>query len=358
MVRRSQPQPTQEPGYVDEVDLGNGHRWRRREDGTWCRFTERSLCGTVIEGAPRPARPRFQKDEPPANYEVRPMTYDRLPRDPAGNIEPLPRGVVYEFPGGNRVWREGDTILHDSAIGPGQGRRGFELERFSAGETGREELRGMHRAHTLGQGTGFESPFGIYYAPAEVNLLIQNNGIEEFLRGLHQVMPEGQSVHVVMRTQPHPGTLRLKQIRYQVEVDVGGERREFLFEYVINVGNDVPNPTVTHEIADVTGNSDLANLIPLVDVPARLKDRWAWRGTGATATVPRIRAAENISDVLPLAGQPVATTKLPPDYTKYQMSDGSWRIRRLQDNDELFEPLTVDANNLIQLRYPLPPSGP
>jgi hypothetical protein len=61
MVRRSQPQPTQEPGYVDEVDLGNGHRWRRREDETWCRFSPPSLCGTVISGvAPHGAAPNWQ----------------------------------------------------------------------------------------------------------------------------------------------------------------------------------------------------------------------------------------------------------------------------------------------------------
>jgi len=55
VVRRSQTQPSSEPGYVDEVDLGNGHFWRRREDGTWCRFSgERSLCGTRIPGVRSP----------------------------------------------------------------------------------------------------------------------------------------------------------------------------------------------------------------------------------------------------------------------------------------------------------------
>ena len=355
MVRRSQTRPATELGYVDEVDLGNEHIWRRKaDDGTWCRFSQKSLCGTVIEGAPRPARPRFDKDVPPANYEVRQMTYDKLPRDQAGNFEPLPGGVVYEFPGGHRIWRQGDTILHDSAIGAGHGRLDFEGQKFTAGESGLPELQGMHRAHTLGQGTGFESPFGIYYAPAEVNLLIQNNGIEEFMRGLHEALPPGEKLHVVTRTKAHPDSLRLKQIRYQVEVDVGGGRREFLFEYVIDVGNDVPNPTVTHGIGLTTENPDLARYLDPreVDVPARLRDAWARRGAGATP-VPRVMTAQNLNDVLPVVGQPVATTNVPTGYVKYQMSDGAWRIRRLQDNDQLFEALTVDANNLIQLRTPL-----
>lgn len=55
VVRRSQPQPSREPGFIDEVDLGNGHTWRRAEDGTWCRFTRRTLCHTAIPGAPSPA---------------------------------------------------------------------------------------------------------------------------------------------------------------------------------------------------------------------------------------------------------------------------------------------------------------
>ncbi|WP_205661011.1 eCIS core domain-containing protein [Amycolatopsis vastitatis] len=52
VVRRSEPRPSTTAGYVDEVELGNGHTWRRREDGTWCRFSTRSLCGTTINGAP------------------------------------------------------------------------------------------------------------------------------------------------------------------------------------------------------------------------------------------------------------------------------------------------------------------
>lgn len=29
-----------EPPYVEEVELPNGHEWKRKEDGTWCRFSE------------------------------------------------------------------------------------------------------------------------------------------------------------------------------------------------------------------------------------------------------------------------------------------------------------------------------
>ena len=55
IVENSEPQISTEPGYVDEVDLGNGHTWRRAEDGTWCRFTEVSLCKTKLNVKPMSA---------------------------------------------------------------------------------------------------------------------------------------------------------------------------------------------------------------------------------------------------------------------------------------------------------------
>jgi hypothetical protein len=197
----------------------------------------------------------------------------QLPRDALGNIAPLPEGVVYEFPGGHRVWREGEAIRHESVLGPSTRRQGTELEMFSAGKSGQPELAGMQRAHTLGQGTGFESPFGIYYAPEEVNQIIQNNGIEEFFRGLQESARYGESFEVSTLTTAHPGSLRLKEIRYEVRLVRNG-KKDFMFEYVINVG-DVPNPTVTHGLANITENPEVAQYFDLVDVPERLRTRFA-----------------------------------------------------------------------------------
>jgi len=273
VVSRSEPQISTEPGYVDEVDLGNGHSWKRRADGTWCRFSTPSLCGTTIPGV-SPLRGRVRvSSQPPFNYEKRPMTMDTLPRDAKGNIEPLPEGVVYEFPGGHRVWREGDVIRHDSVLGPSSRRAGTELEFFSAGEYGRPEVAGMERAHTLGQGTGFESPFGLFFAPREVNQVIQNNGIEEFFRGLQESARPGEFFEVSTMTTAYPGTLRLKEIRYRVNLARNG-KKDFMFEYVINVGDDV-NHTVTHELANIGSNVDVTNYVDLVDVPERLRTRFA-----------------------------------------------------------------------------------
>lgn len=53
IVKRSEPQPSTTEGYVDEVDLGNGHSWKRQVDGSWCRFSPPPNLCAIIPGAPR-----------------------------------------------------------------------------------------------------------------------------------------------------------------------------------------------------------------------------------------------------------------------------------------------------------------
>ena len=140
----------------------------------------------------------------------------------------------------------------------------------------------MERAHTLGQGTGFESPFGILMAPAEVNQIIQNNGIEELLRGFRDAARGGERFHLSTLTQAHWGTSRLAEVRYRVSVSRGGGSPEFLFEYRITVGRNAPF-AVEHGLANITESPDLSNYFDLVDVPARLRTRFAMRAGGGTA---------------------------------------------------------------------------
>jgi len=208
----------------------------------------------------------------PPDWPVRQVDYDTLPRDLAGNIDTLPHGIVYEFPGGHRVWRlRGGGIAHESYVGPAHGRQGFEKEFYRPGEVNRT---GYHRAHTLGQGTGFESPFAIPYAPAKVNLAIQNDGIEEFLRGLRDEAPAGAHFHLRTETHMRPGSLDLDSITYRIEASQGGRRAEF-FEFDIKVTGPPDSPTITYSIPTVTQNPELAALFDMVDVPERVKNRWA-----------------------------------------------------------------------------------
>lgn len=43
--------------YVNEVDLGNGHRWREQPNGTWCRFSNQPTNCTVLVATPGPVLP-------------------------------------------------------------------------------------------------------------------------------------------------------------------------------------------------------------------------------------------------------------------------------------------------------------
>ncbi|WP_374495618.1 polymorphic toxin type 4 domain-containing protein [Zoogloea sp.] len=278
--------------------------------------------------------------EPPITFgRQRFNDISELPLNPDGSIAHIPDGMVYEFPGGNKVWREGDIYRHDTVLGPPTGRRQTELEMPSASEHGRPEVAGMERAHTLGQGTGFESPFAIFYAPREVNQIIQNNGVEEMLRGLHNSARPGESFHVSTLTKPHPGTKRLAEIRYRVEVKRGSGSPEFLFEYQITVGREAPFQ-VNHGLANITEDPDLAQYADMVDVPQRLRSRFAMRSGGA-GSAPVVEA-RNWPSVQHLIDQPVATAALPSDYIRQRSPDGSsWIIRRRDANDAEFQRLTV-----------------
>jgi|GEM_PF-5150205 len=39
-------------GYIYEVDLGNGHQWKGKADGTWCRFSKKKTNCTRLDPAP------------------------------------------------------------------------------------------------------------------------------------------------------------------------------------------------------------------------------------------------------------------------------------------------------------------
>ena len=54
VVQRSKAQKIPGKEYVEEVELPNGHTWRRTPDGHWCRFSNGGIC--VPGASPAPAR--------------------------------------------------------------------------------------------------------------------------------------------------------------------------------------------------------------------------------------------------------------------------------------------------------------
>lgn len=44
LVSKTEPKSISDEHYVEEVELPNGHKWRRKSDGSWCRFSGPAYC--------------------------------------------------------------------------------------------------------------------------------------------------------------------------------------------------------------------------------------------------------------------------------------------------------------------------
>jgi hypothetical protein len=147
---------------------------------------------------------------------------------------PIPRGA--------RVWRDAlGGIVIESRVGKPTGRKGYERQYFPGIDVG---LIGWERAHSQGNITGHESPHAIRYAPREVNQAYQRLGIERFIRELFEAKAADVELLLATVTYTHPGTLRLKEIQYRIDVLRRG-RKIPLFEAAIMVENKKVAPRVT-----------------------------------------------------------------------------------------------------------------
>jgi hypothetical protein len=259
----------------EPIDLGAGRR------------------GIVIGDDLSRLRPAGRHEVAPGVRSTAPPDYPVLRVDLAHRPDVVPSGVILEFPGGHRVWRmRGGGIAHESHAGPAVGRAHLERDLPAPGEVG---LRDQHRAHTLGQGTGFESPYAIPYAPSRVNLALQNDGIEELLRGLRDELPAGVIAHIRTETRFIPGTRRLDEIIYRIDVSHGGQSRRLL-EFNINVGGTRTNPQISYGSSWVNPDPSAGGVLNVVDVPQRVADRLARiqaaiarRRTAATTVTGSVR---------------------------------------------------------------------
>jgi hypothetical protein len=182
--------------------------------------------------------------------------------------------VVLEFPDGTRVWRDavGGPVRHESTLGPSLGRADLEHGMYSAREHGRLSADpSFQRAHTLGQSTGFESPYGILYAPDAVNQALQNHGIEAYLRNVVAGARADETFRVLTATRPHPGTSRLATIDYTlVLVNRAGGQVEEIASYSIVISNSAEHPVVTAGTLRFAPTSTARALATRFPVPPRL----------------------------------------------------------------------------------------
>ena len=153
--------------------------------------------------------------------------------------ESVPHGTIFEFPGGQRVWRTPEnTIKTDAPLGAPTGRQGWEggkppqLRTDKHGESNQGvpviESTGVEhqRAHPRGQGTGFELYNHIPLAPTYVNQQLQARGVELYLSELRKARPD-LDLRLSTTHKNIPDTTRQEFIQYNLSV-VGsdGVRRD------------------------------------------------------------------------------------------------------------------------------------
>jgi Domain of unknown function (DUF4157)/Bacterial toxin 4 len=209
----------------------------------------------------------------PHNAQILEVSVDKAAANYFENIADTVPGppVVLEFPDGSRVWREtvGGPIRHEATLGESVGRAGMERAKYTATQHGNLPAGPKYeRAHSLGQGTGFESPYAIYYAPEYVNQTLQNRGIETYLRDLAASAAQGETFRVVTKTTAHPLTLRLATMDYSI-VRVAGGKAEEVATYSLQVTSSAKHPRVTAgalRFSPTEAGQALAGRVPVPDV--------------------------------------------------------------------------------------------
>jgi hypothetical protein len=124
------------------------------------------------------------------------------------------------------------------------------------------------RAHSLSQGTGFESPYGVFCAPEHVNQTLQSHGIEAWMRDLAAKAAPSQKFRAITKTVAHSGGQRLAAIDYTI-VRVSGGQVEDVASYSIRVSNSAEHPLVTAaalRFSLSTAGQAVAARVPLPDV--------------------------------------------------------------------------------------------
>jgi hypothetical protein len=149
-------------------------------------------------------------------------------------------------PAGGQVLFEGTradgTTVIRSRVGRSPGRLGTEDLLPSGVEV---NVSGWERAHSQGNITGAESAQGIRYAPKEVNQQLQRLGIERAIRDLFTQKAPDVEVIMTTETRAHPGSLRLAEIAYRIDLKKPTGDTLRVYEAAIEVQNTTYSPRCT-----------------------------------------------------------------------------------------------------------------
>ncbi|MEQ0559884.1 polymorphic toxin type 4 domain-containing protein [Amycolatopsis sp. NEAU-NG30] len=136
---------------------------------------------------------------------------------------------------------DGTTVIR-SRVGRSPGRLGTEDLLPSSVEV---NVPGWERAHSQGNITGAESARGIRYAPKEVNQKLQRLGIEQAIRDLFSQKAPDVEVIMTTETRAHPGSLRLAEIIYRIDLKKPTGATLRVYEAAIEVQNTTTAPRCT-----------------------------------------------------------------------------------------------------------------
>lgn len=135
---------------------------------------------------------------------------------------------------------DGTTVIR-SRVGRSPGRLGLEDVLPPGVEVG---LEGWERAHSQGNITGAESGAGVRYAPREVNQHYQRLGIERAIKDLFSQKAPDAEVIMTTETSSHPGTLRLAEIIYRVDLRRPNGATIRVYEASLQVQNATTSPRI------------------------------------------------------------------------------------------------------------------
>jgi hypothetical protein len=148
-------------------------------------------------------------------------------------------GEVLVFPSGYRVWKQPggaiveETLVTTSVSGSRSLTRG-EGVLHPARDMGPEHVAaGTQRSHGAGApGLGFDAPYGVAHAPKQVNLVLENMGLEQFMRDLRDNASDG--VQYLYRTTTYKAGSNLTERVYRISAAVDNEVHD-MYEFAIRM---------------------------------------------------------------------------------------------------------------------------
>ena len=188
--------------------------------------------------------------------------------EPYWTFPDLDDGVVLILPSGTRVWRDPHTrvIWEEHPVAPSvSAKRALtagEAVIPSAGEMSAAQA-GQQRAHgAASPGLGFDSPYSVARTPPEVNLAIENSGIELWVRNLRDNPPPNVQYLFMTGTARQAGSLTERT--YRVSASSRGKIVD-LVTFKVTVG---PDNKATLEVVSIAAEPMAALGMPKnVDIP-------------------------------------------------------------------------------------------